>query len=225
MKNFTRGFTLAETLITLGIIGVVASMAIPSLIQKYKRHETTARLKKFYSTISQAIVRAEADLGMKVYEWDSVTMNSNNPGQAHNETLVYYNKYLAPYIKTLKVEKGVYDKENNIDNKTKVYFPDSSSMEISSGYCINLLYDINGDKKPNELGRDRFVFFIATAHSWQSEGREQELYKNHSFNAGYLPLYNTKEKALEACKRGGQYCSAYLMYNNFEIPEEYPYKI
>ena len=225
MKKFISAFTLAEVLITLGIIGVVASMTIPSLMQKYRKQETTARLKKFYSTMSQAIMHAEADLGMKAYEWDSVTQASNNPGQSYNETYAYYNKYLAPYIKTLKVEKGVYDTQNNINSKTKVYFPDSSTMEINSGWCVSLYYDVNGDKKPNELGRDIFLFFIATNFIHQFEGREQELYENRSFDAVYLPLYNTKAKALDACKRDAKYCSSYLMYNNFEIPDDYPYKI
>ena len=39
-------FTLAEVLITLGIIGVVAALTMPSLIQKHKKQETTARFKK-----------------------------------------------------------------------------------------------------------------------------------------------------------------------------------
>ena len=225
MKKNISAFTLSEVLITLGIIGVVASMTIPSLIQKYKRQETTARLKKFYSTMSQAIMRAEADLGTKVYEWDSVTMSSVNPGQSYNETYAYYKKYLDQYIKTLKVEKGVYDTENNIDAKTKVYFPDSSTMEVNAGYCVSLYYDVNGDKKPNELGRDIFLFFIATSFIHQFEGREQELYENRSFDAVYLPIYNTKAKALNACKRDAKYCSSYLIYNNFEITNEYPYKI
>lgn len=40
-----HAFTLAEVLITLGIIGVVASMTLPSVIAKFKRQEATARLK------------------------------------------------------------------------------------------------------------------------------------------------------------------------------------
>ena len=48
-------FTLAETLITLGIIGVVAAMTIPSLITNYNKHITEVRLQKFYSLCNQAI--------------------------------------------------------------------------------------------------------------------------------------------------------------------------
>lgn len=42
-------FTLAETLITLGIIGVVAGLTIPTLISNYRKHVVETRLEKFYS--------------------------------------------------------------------------------------------------------------------------------------------------------------------------------
>ena len=48
-------FTLAEVLITLGIIGVVAAMTLPNLISKYDKKVATTRLKKFYTSYLQAI--------------------------------------------------------------------------------------------------------------------------------------------------------------------------
>lgn len=53
-KNIKYGFTLAEVLITLGIIGVVAAMTMPSLIASHKEKETVSKLKKVYSTLSNA---------------------------------------------------------------------------------------------------------------------------------------------------------------------------
>ena len=47
-------FTLAEVLITLVIIGVIAAITVPSLINKTNNQETVSRLKKAYSTMSQA---------------------------------------------------------------------------------------------------------------------------------------------------------------------------
>ena len=47
------GFTLAEVLITLGIIGVVAALTIPSLMTAYNKHITETRLKKFYSLFTK----------------------------------------------------------------------------------------------------------------------------------------------------------------------------
>ena len=50
--NGFRGFTLAEVLITLVIIGVIASMTIPTLMNKTNKQEYVSRLKKAYSTLS-----------------------------------------------------------------------------------------------------------------------------------------------------------------------------
>lgn len=61
----SHGFTLAEVLITLGIIGIVAAMTLPTLIQNYKNRVVETRLKKFYSTMNQAVLMAEAQYGDK----------------------------------------------------------------------------------------------------------------------------------------------------------------
>jgi len=49
-----KGFTLAEVLITLVIIGVVVAMTIPNVINNSKKQEYSAKFKKFYSTMKQA---------------------------------------------------------------------------------------------------------------------------------------------------------------------------
>ena len=51
-----RAFTLAEVLITLGIIGVVATMTIPIVINKYRSYVLEVQFKKAYSNLSQAIL-------------------------------------------------------------------------------------------------------------------------------------------------------------------------
>ena len=60
----TNGFTLAEVLITLGIIGVVAALTLPALIANFKDKELAVRAKKSYSIISQAIQKYQADNGI-----------------------------------------------------------------------------------------------------------------------------------------------------------------
>lgn len=50
-----NGFTLAEVLITLGIIGVVATITLPAIIQKNNEIELTSRAKKAYSALNQAV--------------------------------------------------------------------------------------------------------------------------------------------------------------------------
>lgn len=51
MKN---AFTLAEVLVTLGIIGVVAAMTVPNLMENYQRQSYVTQLRKVYSELSQA---------------------------------------------------------------------------------------------------------------------------------------------------------------------------
>jgi len=54
-------FTLAEVLITLGIIGVVAAMTIPALISNYQKRVWTAQLQKVYAVLNQGFRRMLAD--------------------------------------------------------------------------------------------------------------------------------------------------------------------
>ena len=86
-------FTLAEVLITLGIIGVVAAMTMPSVIGHYKKQETISKLKKAYTSINQALRMSEIDNGEYEY-WDSAL--SLGPSE-------YLQKYWLPYFNVLKI--------------------------------------------------------------------------------------------------------------------------
>lgn len=57
------GFTLSEVLITLGVIGIVAAMTLPTLIQKHQEKVTISRLKKAYSALSQAYLFTVQEYG------------------------------------------------------------------------------------------------------------------------------------------------------------------
>lgn len=75
MKKFAVGFkafTLAEVLITLGIIGVVAALTIPSLLQQNQKLSGYSALKKEYSTLAQATTRIVGDNGGTL-SWSSAT--------------------------------------------------------------------------------------------------------------------------------------------------------
>ena len=56
-----RGFTLAEVLITLGIIGVIAAITIPMLIEAYIKKTTALSVKKAYTELNQVLKMAIAD--------------------------------------------------------------------------------------------------------------------------------------------------------------------
>ena len=57
MMKFNNGFTLAEVLVTLGIIGVVSAMTVPTLMQNYQRQSYVTQLHKVYNEVSQAMVQ------------------------------------------------------------------------------------------------------------------------------------------------------------------------
>lgn len=70
------GFTLAEVLITLGIIGVVATITIPGLMTKYHRHVAETKLAKFDSIINQAVRMSIAENDDILYEPPADKANS-----------------------------------------------------------------------------------------------------------------------------------------------------
>src|SRR5574344_1975347 len=81
----SKSFTLAEVLIVLGIIGVIAAICLPTLIKKYQQHETVTGLKKQYSAMSQVLQRAIADNG-DVSDWD------------WSDLTVFVKTYFIPYM-------------------------------------------------------------------------------------------------------------------------------
>ena len=103
-------FTLAEVLITLGIIGVVAAMTLPSVISSYKQKEAISRLKKFYSTMQQAIMLSEIDNAEVMYwnkegEHKGDDADENKLANAH-ASYNYFMSYRGPYLKYLSVDKA-----------------------------------------------------------------------------------------------------------------------
>src|SRR5574344_1882726 len=95
-RRWVRGlkkaaFTLAEVLITLGIIGVVAALTIPTLVNNYQEKASVTKLKKLYSIVSQAVKLAEVDNG-PIEDWGFTSPY----GPEDAEIL---SKNLSPYFK------------------------------------------------------------------------------------------------------------------------------
>lgn len=96
LKHRMRGkkvaFTLAEVLITLTIIGVVASMTIPTLMNNYQKKEYTTRLKKFYVTANEALKLMSLDKGCTNDLRCTGLFDSGTDNQSLGEVLVKYFK-------------------------------------------------------------------------------------------------------------------------------------
>ena len=170
-------FTLAEVLITLGIIGIVASLTMPTLIGNYKKQETISRLKKAYSIINQALKLSEAQNG-EYSQWED--------GQSLGAD-AYLQKYWLPYFNILKIcysfkecgytnkfpykeLKGTQSALLFSGNNSRIPFITTDGIvyiiSIAIGGDANtpgkkssLIYiDINGSKNPNTIGKDVFIF-------------------------------------------------------------------
>lgn len=180
MKN--NGFTLAEVLITLGVIGVVAAITMPTLIQKHKEQVYITRLKQNYSIFSQALKMAELEHGA-FSEWT----DSNMSNLEKSQTIM---KNLKPYLKIIKDCTGY---GNCLSNKAIMYIHSTNKTtgnmnhaqsSFGKGVLSNgtvfwiepleddtklpnnviraaLDIDLNGvDTPPNRMGEDFFYFWI-----------------------------------------------------------------
>ncbi len=198
-------FTLAETLITLTIIGVIAALTIPSLISEYQKHTYVVGLKKAYSQlqnamkmipITQGCPSGDFDCAGWYYEryYDSdghwVSDVTNIEGQEFNGTIGNKRTYLLS--KQFKINKLCYTGstdeickkiKNNLSTAKGNYYYGGSSFITNDGMIIssvgNATYtyniDVNGFKGPNKLGRDQFLFKITDHEDESSRGLPQGL--------------------------------------------------
>ena len=103
-----RAFTLAETLITIGIIGVVAAMTLPAIIGHGKKVEASSRLKRFNAIMQQALMMSEYDNGESL-AWVRGG-NTQNDGDGNYDfeangkiTKDFFMMYLAKYFKYINI--------------------------------------------------------------------------------------------------------------------------
>lgn len=224
-----RAFTLTEVLITLGVIGIVAAMTLPTVVNKYKKKETVTRLKKAYSVINQAIIRSEADNGAMRYWFIS------NPVEQQEDSVMYGKialDYIVPYMSGTRIKYSYYS-DLDAYGKTVVnmggiemggapasryYAITGDGMYISAGH-VNWVYivpffqvDINGRKGPNVFGKDIFYFMIS----------------NKNKLAGYNYYGYNREQILEnSCNKTSsgrnEACTALIMMDGWEIKDDYPW--
>ena len=176
----SAAFTLAEVLITLGIIGVVAAMTMPSLVQNYQKKALETGLKKSYSVLSQAVQRMIEEDGeipsrasvastranwiafekslsqnLKIVKNCSVYGYSNKCISGDSFTSWFNSTYKSYNKKTLGTAGWWFDDGMYVLADGSFLFLDAS---VSNDVLLNI--DINGSKAPNALGHDVFLFAI-----------------------------------------------------------------
>lgn len=172
--NKLVAFTLAEVLITLAIIGIVAAMTIPTLLQNQQRQATMTAVKKAYSTLCQAytmVVQDEgtpAGWGLSATKWDQASNLVVN-GYFAQKMKVLKNCGLAngcaPGV-TYKYLKGdlwsYFDGDPNlskfITTDGMIYYFEYDNVVGTPTSYGRWFVDTNGVKKPNQEGVDLFYF-------------------------------------------------------------------
>ena len=185
-----KAFTLAEVLITLTIIGVIAALTIPNLMQKYQNHANYVALKKAYSVLSNTIKMAERENGtaedwgmLSTQTWDVAA----KIGAEKIEPFLKYSKKCEKpnkdcWVNDIKMLNGVatasYDL-SSLNGRTNLYVLQDGSVLVvvsnnqASSNNENVLkpqrgdlryltfyVDVNGKKGPNQMGVDIFIFSL-----------------------------------------------------------------
>ena len=219
--NKKRAFTLSETLITIGIIGIVAAITIPVLVTNYQKQQTVTRLKQAYSILSNAYKASIEDNG-DPGGWTYMI----KPGEYGASSKAFFFNYFNDYLK-ISDYCGIKHTENRTGACAKIFtYGDSSaySVILLNGIAFTfrcdgttnaeIQIDINGPQGPNRSGRDAFIYRI-------------------NAQKGLIPVPDDLY-GMKACTRTrknpngyeswiGWGCSSVIMKNSWTIPADYPW--
>ena len=223
-------FTLAEVLITLGIIGVVAAMTLPTLVANYKEKQRVTQLKKSYSILQQAYLRAVEKHGEAQY-WDLTVTQTGEDDENGDQILDYSGAekvlgYIAESLNSqkpkteLKYNSYFLDGRLNVSGQTQppekyVYLNDNTILAVGyvnsdgDGYIDNTDFVIifpECIKRGCKMGVDIFYFKL--------------LYDKGFVPTGSLSLpTNISTPFEQACNRkstnqyNGRACTAWVIFN------------
>ncbi len=222
-----RAFSLAEVLIVLFVIGVIAVLAIPNIIWTVQKMDLTSKFTKNYSALSTSVKKSE-----------SIEGNFSNWNWISGEQI--FNDYFEGQFSTLRIcapgEEGCGDAEYTYLNGTRVDnpFPDNLFRFItadgakwviginqnclsSKQYCALFRVDINGDSGPNSYGRDVFTFFLLP---YTNEIRVEGLY-NYPSQYDETDGWSKKSTAEieNDCSKtgGGTLCGAKILLDGYKM--------
>lgn len=222
------GFTLAEVLITLGIIGIVAAITIPNLITNYQKHVTVTKLQRAISVLNQAYKLSFDDVGEPSVS-ESRAMGAEE----------YFKQYWAPYLKTsilcktykdcgyksvapFKLINGAPMGTYAVSPKARAtFYTHDGFLYIlftegggADGELVSISYiivDINGGEGPNRIGRD--VFYLTRV---QKDGGGIQPY-------GYEASNDSVEKACSKASNVGACCVEKIRRAGWKIEKDYPW--
>ena len=201
-------FTLAEVLITLGIIGVVAALTLPALINNYEKSVVETRMQKFYTNINAALKLSIVENGDMV-DWTFPQDYYDADGSEK-----FFNTYLKNNLQYLKTVPRVTTSWPT--NGIEVDLNDGSAFVLSGTW---ITYYPNANKKLRS-GVDSFIFIInKNGNSVIPHGNELKLNENTLKKVNDV-VYSCNGNTHRDYNRS---CAAYIMQNGWKIPKYYPW--
>ncbi len=236
-KKTLKSFTIAEILIVLGIIGVIAAITIPSLISNYRKSVVETRLKAFYSNINQAIAQSEIENGDKKY-WDKMQDGYPSDAEGNPDTSqtplaqAWYEKYLKNYLLTTKIE---YSKTTI--GKVMLYFPDGSLLLLGSAswlfypnakdYTEVVAESGTSARNQKVCGTKYFTFLfnpsITTTRNMYHYNKGVEPYGDSWDGTREFLLNKTSIGCRKDATTEAAYCTKLIQLNSWKIPDDYPF--
>ena len=232
-KSSHTGFTLAEVLVTLGIIGVVAAMTINALIKKYQKYQTAIQLKAAYALLGKIVSYSIAENGEPKF-W-KISLNGKQE---------YFDTYILPYvpnIQRIKNESAYTEyKEHAPFGTGWIYYADltnglriifeswgrSNGLNMTAQCGAQFVVDLNGKKKPNKWGRDLFRIKLDSVSSQLFfDGLYNSSWKNNTNYSDCSIQYQqrSRDAIKQQCLSDFSRCGALIYYDNFEILDDYPW--
>ena len=198
--NQKCAFTLAEVLITLGIIGVVAAITLPTVLTNVRNKELETGLKKGYSSIEQALNLYYADEGIRLAhnpDFHNVKgiltkymTKAIDCGAGYNDAnkACFPNPTLFDPSKPSRNEIQ-YKNFNGTNGIMANYFDDGQYITNDGMLILIENYnsqtfisvDVNGFRSPNRLGQDLFMFDLGTDGILRPMGQEGTHYTGNYY--------------------------------------------
>ena len=244
-----KAFTLAEVLITLGIIGIVAAMTLPSLIANYQKKVTVNRLKQAYSMINHALLLAQKDYDEPKYWYSGTGLLHTGTSNAQTASKKWVETYFIPYLKGAKVHgfkslkemgyKTPYVALNGkpISNGNLTKLNDTANfIELNNSILLTVGYDnkyINGEDGDTALTDILFRVDINGRQKPNMYGRDMFAFHYSAQTGkllyfGYNPTYTRDDVLNKYCSKsvtnnGNLACSGVIMLDGWEIKDDYPW--
>jgi prepilin-type N-terminal cleavage/methylation domain-containing protein len=198
-----KAFTLAEVLITLGIIGVVAALTIPGLVASYQKKVTETKIKKFYSLIQQAVKMKEVEDGALTEFTGTLAAGAQ----------VYFDDNFKPYLQTMNVTQVA-------PYGVLAGFPDGSAMFIFKSTGMGILYGTDYNKLKAAIGANNSTQMYQTVPDGKSI-----FYFDLQANPGTVAGKTRAELIASYCNATDRRaCAAILQMDGWEFKDDYPIK-